>query len=89
MIYQVKNPSEKFTQIVLGVPSIIGVTKGLDWIMHDELKGDKRFDHEVVFGSTYIRICPTKETPDRSYIAGTLLARLIKEAYGIKIVQSL
>ncbi len=57
----------------------IGITSGTNWIKDQKEKmGDiPRNREEICEGVSYVRICPTKEPPDRSYLAGRFLAEIV------------
>lgn len=50
----------------------LGVTSGLEWI--SKVPGYVPSEDEIGLGSSYIRICPTKESADRAYFAGMVIA---------------
>ena len=86
MLYRLKDKTSESIAGMISTSDIISASSGVDWIMHPDEKKDKQFDYEKEFGRTYIRICPTKETSDRAYIAGTFLARFIINAHMKPIV---
>jgi len=63
------------------------ITQGFDWICQirekekaiKEGKVTSLIEREASFASSYVRICPTKETPERSYIAGNQLGTTMQE----------
>jgi len=65
----------------------IKLTSGFEWICQVETKEKAIRDGKITqliqmegaFASSYIRICPTKETPDRCYIAGHHLGTKMQE----------
>ncbi|MBS3128864.1 aminotransferase class I/II-fold pyridoxal phosphate-dependent enzyme [Candidatus Woesearchaeota archaeon] len=80
MLPEYLNPRE-----VLGLldPPVL-MTSGFDWITAN-LRGDPDQDFRnsnksaTKHGFSYLRICPTKEPADRSYVAGVILGTMVQK----------
>lgn len=63
------------------------VTSGLDWFKTSPL-GDRFFKNEnsaaIEHSSHYLRICPTKETPEKHFYAGMKLGSLVAASLEIE-----
>lgn len=68
----------KMNELHLTLRDKIGVTSGFDWI--SKIPEYTPSDDEIKLASSYVRICPTKETPDRSFYAGVALATIVRNA---------
>ncbi|MDO8642852.1 MAG: aminotransferase class I/II-fold pyridoxal phosphate-dependent enzyme [Candidatus Woesearchaeota archaeon] len=75
------------------ISETLGMTLGIQWISHSEEKVQRAsegsypkslLDEELLHGTGYMRICPAKETPERAYYAGMVLATVLQTACGQK-----
>lgn len=57
----------------------VAITSGLDWIkdITGKMIDPRKYREELVEGLSYVRICPTKESPDRCYLGGFLLGQSV------------
>jgi len=57
------------------------LSSGIDWICNFDHKASNKENHilELAQGLSYVRICPTKEDPSRSYIGGATFATHIQD----------
>ena len=69
-------PNQKFNSLTLRqfLREQVLITSGVDWICQTSSQDKERALH----GISYARICPTKETPDRAYIAGKMVAEAVR-----------
>lgn len=63
---------------------ILGVTSGVEWICPSNVREPSR--EELLHGLSYVRICPTKETPDRAYFGGRLLGEYMEQIHQGRLV---
>lgn len=69
-------PNDKFNSLTLRqfLREQVLITSGIDWICQTNIQDQERALH----GISYVRICPTKETPDRAYIAGIIVSEAVR-----------
>ena len=64
----------------------VDVTPGVDWITQQQRFAGMQpeaimANPEFQFGNCYVRICPTKETPERTFLAGRLFGSAVEQLY--------
>ena len=61
------------------LPQANGYFKKQELIKEEQGKLNNLSDNkeEILEGVSYVRICPTKEPPDRSYLAGKFLGKIV------------
>lgn len=68
---------------LMGEVESFGVTVGPQWVcdFKNRLETGNTSQKELRHAFSYIRICPTKETPERCYLGGYVLGNLLAESF--------
>lgn len=74
------NRPEDRVNYALALQQLTGTTPGFSWFCTGTSSLEKRrpTPSEAELCASFMRICPTKETPHRSYLAGTLFGDVIR-----------